>query len=67
MIIAKRTCAHRKNLEKELKHLQIPYRVCFVENCADLVGPAFGFVAMVHHMIFPADGPRRLWGKRWIA
>ena len=37
MIIATRPCSHRKNLEKELEQSQIPYRVCFVEDCADLV------------------------------
>ena len=37
MIIATRPCIHRKNLEKELEQSQIPYRVCFVEDCADLV------------------------------
>ena len=36
-IIATKACTHRKNLEKELEHLQIPYRTCFVEDCADLV------------------------------
>ncbi|MBI3345446.1 MAG: thioredoxin family protein [Gammaproteobacteria bacterium] len=35
-IIATKACTHRKNLEKELKFLRIPYRVCFVEDC-DLV------------------------------
>lgn len=25
MIIATKACTHRKNLEKELEHLQIPY------------------------------------------
>jgi hypothetical protein len=26
-----------KNLEKELESLRIPYRMCYVEDCADLV------------------------------
>ncbi|ALP52283.1 hypothetical protein Tel_03510 [Candidatus Tenderia electrophaga] len=37
MIIATKDCTHRKHLEKELEHLRIPYRLCFVEDCADLV------------------------------
>jgi hypothetical protein len=37
MIIATKACTHRKNLEKELESLSITYRVCFVEECADLV------------------------------
>ena len=37
MIIATKACSHRQNLEKELESLHIPYRVCFVEDCADLV------------------------------
>ena len=37
MIIATKACTHRKNLEKELECLRIPYRVRFVEDCADLV------------------------------
>ncbi len=37
MIIATKACTHRKNLEKELGLLRIPHRVCFVEDCADLV------------------------------
>ena len=37
VIIATKACTHRKNLEKELECLRIPYRVCFVEDCADLV------------------------------
>ena len=37
MIIATKACTHRLNLEKELECLRIPYRVCFVEDCADLV------------------------------
>lgn len=37
MIIATKACTHRVNLEKELACLHIPYRVCFVEDCADLV------------------------------
>ena len=37
MIIATKTCTHRKNLETELKSLRIPYRVYFVEDHADLV------------------------------
>lgn len=37
MIIATKACTHRQNLEKELESLQIPYRVCFVEDRADLV------------------------------
>ncbi len=36
-IIATRACTHRINLEKELGCLHIPYRVCFVEDCPDLV------------------------------
>lgn len=36
-IIASKTCMHRPNLERELTHLKIPYQVCFVEDCADLV------------------------------
>lgn len=44
VIIATKTCTHRKNLEKELEFLRIPYRVCFVEDCADLV-QKFG----IHH------------------
>ena len=36
-IIATKACTHRHNLEKELECLRIPYRVCFVEDCADLV------------------------------
>ena len=36
-IIATKACTHCKNLEKELEHLQILYRTCFVEDCADLV------------------------------
>lgn len=36
-IIATKACTHRKNLEKELECLRIPYHVCFVEDCADLV------------------------------
>ena len=44
VIIATKTCTHRKNLEKELEYLRIPYRVCFVEDCADLV-QKFG----IHH------------------
>lgn len=36
-IIATKACTHRKSLEKELECLQIPYHVCFVEDCADLV------------------------------
>ena len=35
MIIATKACTHRKNLEKELECLHIPYRVCFVEDRAD--------------------------------
>jgi hypothetical protein len=34
MIIATKACSH---LEKELECLHIPYRVCFVEDHADLV------------------------------
>jgi hypothetical protein len=37
MIIATKACTHRQNLEKELESLQIPYRVYFVEDRADLV------------------------------
>lgn len=37
MVIATKTCTHRQNLEKELEHLQIPYRVYFAEDHADLV------------------------------
>jgi len=37
IIIATKACTHRKNMEKELESLQIPYRVCFVEECTDLV------------------------------
>ncbi|MEO6696920.1 MAG: thioredoxin family protein [Gammaproteobacteria bacterium] len=37
MIIATKACTHRKNLEKELDCLRIPFRVCFVEDHADLV------------------------------
>jgi len=37
MIIATKACTHRKNLEKELDHLRITYRTCFVEDCTDLV------------------------------
>jgi hypothetical protein len=37
IIIATKACTHRLNMEKELESLQIQYRVCFVEECADLV------------------------------
>ena len=37
IIIATKACTHRPNLEKELEHLRISYRVCFVEDHADLV------------------------------
>lgn len=37
MIIATKACVHRKNLEIELEHLNIPYRTYFVEDSADLV------------------------------
>lgn len=37
MIIATHDCTHRLNLEKELECLHVPYRVCFVEECPDLV------------------------------
>lgn len=37
MIIATKGCTHCKNLEKELECLQIPYRVCFAEDCPDLI------------------------------
>ncbi len=37
MIIATKACTHRVNLEKELDCLCIPYRVCFVEDCDDLI------------------------------
>ncbi|MBI3545670.1 MAG: thioredoxin family protein [Gammaproteobacteria bacterium] len=37
MIIATKACTHRKNLEKELDCLHIPYELCFVEDRADLV------------------------------
>ena len=36
MIIATKACTHRKNLEKELECLHIPYRMYFVEDRADL-------------------------------
>jgi len=36
-IIATKACTHRKNLEKELDCLHIPYRIFFVEDSADLV------------------------------
>jgi len=44
IVVATRACVHRGNLEKELAHLRIPYRVFFVEECADLVRK-FG----IHH------------------
>ncbi len=37
MIIATKSCTHRKGLEKELECLGIPYHVRFVEDSADLV------------------------------
>ena len=37
MIVATKVCTHRQNLEKELDHLRITYRTCFVEDRADLV------------------------------
>lgn len=37
MIIATKGCTHRMSLEKQLECLLIPYHVCFVEDCADLV------------------------------
>lgn len=37
VIVATKHCTHRKNLEKELACLHIPYRVCFVEDRPDLV------------------------------
>ncbi len=37
IIIATKACTHRPHLEKELEHLRIAYRVCFVEDHADLV------------------------------
>lgn len=37
MIIATKACTHCAQLEKELVLLQIPYRVCFVEDSPDLV------------------------------
>ena len=37
IIIASKACSHRHNLEKELALLKIPYSLCFVEDCADLV------------------------------
>ena len=37
VIIATKACTHRQNLEKELEYLHIPYRVCFAEDCPDLV------------------------------
>ena len=37
IILATKACSHRPNLEKELESLHVSYRVCFVEDCADLV------------------------------
>ena len=37
IVIATKACTHRKNLEKELECLKIPYRMYFVEDRADLV------------------------------
>lgn len=37
MIIATKPCMHRLDLEKELTALQIPFRLCFVEDYPDLV------------------------------
>lgn len=37
LIIATKACAHRMNLEQELDGMQIEHRVCFVEDCPDLV------------------------------
>lgn len=36
-IIATKACTHRKNMEKELKHLQIQYHTFFVEDSTELV------------------------------
>ena len=37
MLIVTKACTHCRNLEKELKSLQISYRMCFVEEHAELV------------------------------
>ena len=37
LTIATRACTHRRNLEQELGGMQIKYRVCFAEDCADFV------------------------------
>ena len=37
MIIATKSCSHCNNMQKELECLNIPYRVCFAEDYADLV------------------------------
>ena len=37
LIIATKACTHRRNLEQELDGMQIEHRVCFVEDCPDLV------------------------------
>ena len=37
LIIATKACTHRMNLEQELDGMQIEHRVCFVEDCPDLV------------------------------
>lgn len=37
VIIATKACTHRKNLERELEQLRIPYRTRFVEDYGELV------------------------------
>ena len=37
LIIATKACTHRVGLEQELDVMQIEHRVCFVEDCPDLV------------------------------
>ena len=37
LIIATKACTHRVSLEQELDGMQIEHRVCFVEDCPDLV------------------------------
>ena len=37
MIVATKTCMHCRSMEKELRVLNVRYRVCFVEDCSDLV------------------------------
>ena len=37
LIIATKACMHRVSLEQELDGMQIEHRVCFVEDCPDLV------------------------------